>query len=253
MKVLGHIYVVLEAAGKRNSPLLVWGSILPEMSPYIRSCPFTWEQIHERGEDVVKFLQKNKPELVDLGMGLMAHSVRWGADKFDSFEEIEKLGYKRGVDAEFEKDVAESAGLTDLDVAQRRVHNLLDLSLEYYIFQHHDWVLEDLKKAFGEVAVPELAKPLAECFGKDPKVAEVAINDLKEVFVPEDLTTVPGLARTWLRYTSGLPDGLTDLGKTEQVIKRSCQIIAGKEEEFLHSAVEWTRENIKPYLDLQRR
>lgn len=134
MKILGHVYVALKSVPAKNKNLLVWGSILPEMTFYIEDNPFDYEEIHEGGIRVLDFLKKEKSAWTDLALGILSHSSKFGADHFDEFKQLEQLGYVRGKDAEFEQKVAEAINLTsNLPEAQIRVHNLLDLALDLYI------------------------------------------------------------------------------------------------------------------------
>lgn len=243
MKVLGHIYVALEAVGERHRPYVVWGSILPEMSPYIIPNPLSWQEIHEEGIKVVNFAQ-GKAGWKDLGKGLMAHSVAYGADRFDSFEEIEKLGYFKGQDKNFEARVARAERLTDMGIAQRRVHNLLDLSLDFYIHQEYPWVVEELRWAYAQVKVEELAEVISGTFQKDQEAVISVIKRLKDRIVPEDLTTIAGLARTWERFANSLPEGQIDVVATEKILLECSRKIAGKEEDFLKEAINWIRSNL---------
>jgi len=87
MNILGHAYVAVKALSGKKS-LLITGSLLPETSPFILNNPFTWKEIHESGDKFLKFLDSHYPDKRDLALGIMAHSVKYGADKYN--RDIEK-------------------------------------------------------------------------------------------------------------------------------------------------------------------
>jgi len=244
MKVLGHIYVAIKAFPKRNHQLLAWGAILPEMMFYVKENPFEYRQIHEGGEKIVEFLRTRKPEWIDLGLGIIAHSQKKGADFFDSPKKLRQLGYFQGEDTEFEEKIVEALNLPNIKTAQSRAHNILDLALDLYIGQKYPWVMGELTNALTKIPVLEMANILSECFTKPRNQVEIALQKLKEMINLEDLNTAKGLARLWTRFSEALPEKEINTTKTAEAINLAAKIIQGKQEAFLRSAVERTRRSI---------
>lgn len=245
MKILGHLYVALRALPNHDPRLLAWGSILPEMMFYIKENPFRYEEIHEGGEKVIIFLAKQKPKWVDLGLGIMAHSQKTGADFFDKEKQLKKLGSPKDGNPDFERELAEALNLKNATDAKTRVHNILGLALDLYIAQNKPWVFTDLKEAFAKVPTREIAEALANCFKKPKIQTEKAVRSLKDKINLEDLTTAEGLAKTWSRFSLVLPERKINVHKTAIVIRQATQIIHGHEETFLNLAIKRTRQKIR--------
>lgn len=249
MKILGHVYVALKSVPNHNEPLLVWGSILPEMMFYIEENPFSYEEIHEGGETVLNFLRKEKPQWEGLALGLIAHSKGKGADRFDEFDKLPLLGYERGKNTAFEKLVGEATNIKNPNIIQARIHNVLDLALDYYILTKYPSNLNELKNAFAQVPISEMAGLLASCFEKDKTTAEKAIYKLKEKINPDDLTSIGGLARMWASFSSALSEKQpVNIPKTQEAIRKAVEKIQGKEEAFLETVVTWTKKNLTSLL-----
>jgi hypothetical protein len=73
MKLIGHAWVAVNAVPQGNKKLLMLGSILPEIMYYTKDHPFKFEEIHEGGDKVYKYLRDKLPEFADLGLGMLAH------------------------------------------------------------------------------------------------------------------------------------------------------------------------------------
>lgn len=107
--------------------------------------------------------------------------------------------------------------------------------------------MTELKSALGSISASEIAEVLANCFGKEKSDAQAAINKLKEKIKPDDLTSVEGLAKIWVQFSTALSKqerGL-NIAKIEGIIKESVKRIQGKEEDFLQAVVERTRKNLE--------
>ena len=95
MKLLGHAWVAVNARPEGDRKLLMLGSVLPEIMYYTKDHPFEFEEIHEGGDKVYKYLRSKNPKWADLGLGMLAHSVKSGADKFNFDENLAILGYEK--------------------------------------------------------------------------------------------------------------------------------------------------------------
>ncbi|PIS46365.1 MAG: hypothetical protein COT22_00500, partial [Ignavibacteria bacterium CG08_land_8_20_14_0_20_37_9] len=61
--------------------------------PYLARDIFDWAELHEGGESLYAFLQKEQPESIDLALGLLTHGVTYGTDKLNDKEWRGGKGY----------------------------------------------------------------------------------------------------------------------------------------------------------------
>jgi hypothetical protein len=82
MNYLGHAFVCKEIFTDFNQYHLA-GSWLPDLWPFVDHKVLTYEGWHEGGERILKYLDKHRPEMRGIGLGMMAHGVAYGADNFN--------------------------------------------------------------------------------------------------------------------------------------------------------------------------
>src|SRR3989344_1230866 len=81
MLPLSHIYVSTKVT-RRKSPLLVFGSVLPDVS-WTSKSEIGRDQIHYTPKELYEYISKNCPQLKDLALGVRLHSnVDKGADYY---------------------------------------------------------------------------------------------------------------------------------------------------------------------------
>ena len=82
MNILGHNYMAKLVLNKYN-PNIAAGCHLPDLVPFLKGSTLSFEEIHESPEQVYVYHDKNDNSAIDLALGLMTHSVKFGADKFN--------------------------------------------------------------------------------------------------------------------------------------------------------------------------
>lgn len=249
MNILGHAYVATRAvAGNRE--LLIAGALIPESSPFIPDNPFTWKEIHESGEKLLGFLDQNYPRKRDLALGVLSHGVKYGADGFR--QELEKFAGSQK--EELLKKIAVASNVSQ-KTATNLLHNCLGGGLDYWILKNNPDLIKEVQKTLEEVEIKEVSRLLAECFGKNFDRVEVMAKKLfQEIYQPEDLTSLEGLARTWLRQAERLPDvGRAGLAKTVGIIKLCADLLKNNWREFLDTVTESVKQNLLPFVRSRNR
>lgn len=242
MNILGHAYVASKAV-KGSENLLVIGSLLPESSPFIADSPFTWEEIHESGEKLLRFLDKNNPKARGLALGILAHSKEFGADKFNKLVE-DIVGEKK---EELARKIVDCSGVRIETARERRLHNYLWWGMDLWILKTRPEFVVKLKKIVSAANIEEISAILSEAFSKDQSKVQMMMEILfKDMYRPEDLNSSLGLARIWSRQVAGLPDkDEVDCGKTALLFEEIFLMFQNKWEEILGEVVNQVKENLK--------
>lgn len=201
MNILGHAYIGSKVVLEYRDWAII-GALLPESFPFIENNPFSFEEIHEGGERLLRFLERNYPQKRNLGLGMLAHSANFGADGFN--KEIENYGAdKRG---ELLQAIAKISGVS-LEVAKFRLHNFLWWGIDVWILKSDLRFVNEVGGIIKKVNIEEISKILGECFAKEFGAVERTLRILfQEIYRPEDLNSVEGLAQIWARQAAGLPE-----------------------------------------------
>lgn len=191
MKLLGHVYVAIQSYPNKNQKLLAFGALLPETVFYTKNPALTFDQIHEGGLELYNFCVKNNLEMCDLARGCMTHSVKYGADSYNSLESLQKIGF-------MEEDIPKIAEALEIDIiaANARAHNLYDLVIDYFIDKKYPNILKIVKQT-KTLNMHEIALVLSNCY----EVSEEDVyNNLMNLWNKYDLSLMgsfEGLAKFW--------------------------------------------------------
>jgi len=243
MNILGHAYVATEAV-KGNRELLIIGSLLPESSPFIADNPFSWEEIHESGEKFLKFLDQKYSEKRDLAMGILAHSYKFGADKFSSRIET----FIKGDKEELVQKIVDCSGV-GLEAARKwRIHNYFWWGADVWIFKNNPGFVKEVKRVLEEMDISEVSRLLAECFDKDFEKVEKTFKKLFEgVYRPKDLNSVAGFAQVWARQAAGLPEkDRVNPQKAAALFEEIYLMLENRWEEIMGEVISEVRKNLNP-------
>lgn len=239
MKLVGHVFIAIKAFPRRNTQFLAFGSLLPETVFYTKNPALTFEQIHEGGLELYKFCKQKHLNFVDLGIGVMAHSVRFGADSYDSDDAIVRLGY-------VEKDIPKisEALEVDLKTAKTRAHNLYDLALDFYIYEKHPQIkkfIEETKRIDKE----KIADILSECYSSSKPLIKSNLSHLWDKYDLSLMETFKGLAKFWRILAKDLPEtDPVNIPKTEKLLKSFYKKVKPRAEGFIQEVIKTTRAKI---------
>ncbi len=241
MNVIGHPYVAFKVFGRLTEDLVL-GSYLPDIVPFVPNSVFEFEEIHEGGKQFLAFLDKHYPERCDLALGMLCHSVEFGADKFS--RSIEKRFEDKR--EELAKRIAEASNIS-LEIASRaRFHNFLWWGVGVQLLRHRREFVEDLVKKISKLDISGAAPLLAECFDKDVLAVSHDISFILKPFTPERPLSVHGLAEIWKDMAAGLPEkDQVDVEKTEKLFKDCAQLVEDSWEEILDGIIKAIKKNLR--------
>jgi len=132
MNLIGHPYI----AGKLFKSLNwyhIAGSYLPDIVPFVTTTTFSFEEIHEGGEKLYRYLIDEDPTAIGLAQGMLAHGVTYGADKFSRSLENRFAGQRRKI---VDLILAATPNLTRQQADQSRFHNFLWWGIDVLIMKN---------------------------------------------------------------------------------------------------------------------
>lgn len=246
MKLLGHAWVAIKAAPRGNRRLLILGSILPEIMYYTTNHPFEKSEIHEGGDIVYSYLKKEKPSWKDLGLGMLSHSVKMGADRFNLDDNLQILGYEGKKVIELRKRLMKVLGIS-YETAKIRAHNILELAVELRIIKENPEFVDEFNKAIDDKNVrTEIKKILADCFNKDKRKVSKSVDELLGKAKSQYFKDANGLSTLWFELTSNF-DPRFDTKELADLLKKLHKDYQGKDKEFLRKCISWTKGNLEEF------
>lgn len=246
MKLLGHAWVAVNAVLGGNRKLLILGSILPEIMYYTSNHPFVYEEIHEGGDIVYSCLKKKKPDWADLGLGMLAHSVKMGADNFNLDESLKILGYKGERVEKLRKKLTEVLGIT-YEVAKIRAHNIIELAVELRIIKENPEFVVEFNTAIADKKVrKEIKKILSSCFDKELERVSKSVDELLNKAKPDYFLNAEGLARLWAELSHDF-DPHFDPKELAVLLTQLHKDYQSRDREFIQGCVNWTKKNIESF------
>ncbi len=248
MNILGHPYIAFKVTGRINKYLAA-GSHLPDIFPFASTTLFSFEEIHEGGERFLNYLNNNCPDKTDLAIGMIAHSVKRGADKFNSEIEDWLLFEKPDLKEELAKQIVDCSSV-DIEIARKaRLHNYLWTGIDLYVLKKEKTFMGDLTKAHLEMETDEISNILARAFLKDEdKVKKIVSSFFKPLYPPGIICSVSGLAQIWKNVLAGLPENdKVDEEKTIKFFDKIYYLFENQWEEILDRVAKDVRFRMKKF------
>jgi len=206
VNIIGHPYVAFKTWGKMNSYLAV-GSHLPDIFPFASVSVFKFDEIHEGGEKFLTFLRKNHPDKIGLAIGMICHSVKYGADRFNPEIENWLLTGRPELKRSLSEKIADCSSI-DLKTAETaRLHNYLWSGVDLYLLKNKKNFINDLAKAHSEANLEKISDVLSKAFHKKKDEVKTIVDQFFNPFKSENLLfSVSGLTRIWKQVLAGLPE-----------------------------------------------
>lgn len=248
MNTLGHPYVAYKVTGRIN-PYLVAGSHIPDLVPFVPDSVFSFEEIHESPDKFLKFLDEKYPDKRDLALGMMSHSMKFGADKLSHTVEGWFLENRQPLRQKMANDIVACSKISFEAANTGRMHNYIWNGVDVYLLRHESDFVRQLKSNYQQVDFAEVATLLAEGFGKDRREVGRMVDGYFSSFNPDDYTSVAGLVRVWRSYLAKLPQGDdVDLEKTQALFEKIYHLFEDRWEEVLELVIDDVRKRMEPFL-----
>ncbi len=245
MNILGHPYVAYKVTGRINK-YLVAGSHLPDLVPFVPNSVFSFEEIHEGGDKFLEFLKENYPNKTDLALGMIIHSVKYGADKFNREVEHWLLEGNKNLKDELTREIVDCSGISFEAAGKYRLHNYLWVGVDMFLLKNEPNFTQKLIEAHKQIDGREISGLLAEGYQKDPREVEKMVDYMFEPIKQEMPISIDGLVKLWKICLAGLPEkDIVNEQKTRQLFNKIYFMFEKQWREIISRVVE----NIKKEYD----
>ncbi len=185
MLPLSHTYISTKTTG-RHSPLLILGSILPDIST-TSAQQIGREQIHNSPRAFADFIGQYFPTLKDLGLGVRLHSqVDGGAD---FYSDDLKVGYAKLEGMKIATEVASLLEIPNGDISLVLAHNFIEMAVDLHLYQNQREIWDIYNSELGNVKteIPQIAKCMADYLHLEEPIITKEIFNLIDFLQPNNL------------------------------------------------------------------
>jgi len=110
--------------------------------------------------------------------------------------------------------------------------------------------VEDVQSVIKTVDVEGVSSSLSGAFGREEGAVERVVRVLfRDIYRPEDLTSVEGLARIWVRQAAGLPEkDRVDIGKAAELFEECAGLMENHWRGLVKTVETKVGENLRPFV-----
>lgn len=179
---LTHIYIATKVA-ERESPLLVIGSVLPDVVWMSRRLPS--DKLHDNPKEFYEFVRSNSKDMHDLALGMMLHSNAKGADYYSHFY---KGGYAMAKGKNLIKDLVNLFNFKDEKLNLYKAHNFIEAALDVHLLENNG-DLVDLYKNSNDFNLEKIAQSIYEFTNFDKDIIKGDLDSFFKIFGPESVSS----------------------------------------------------------------
>lgn len=170
---ISHAYVASQLT-KRTSPLLIFGSVLPDISTTSEN-RIRRDYIHDNPSGFSQFVGRKYPLLADLATGVRLHSgVNKGADYYSDDNE---MGFAKIEGKNLIDDVIRVFDIQDKTMALNLAHNFIEAAVDLHLLRSDP----DLIKLYSE-AMKVKNSELSLCLSEYLDISEDQITNELDIF-----------------------------------------------------------------------
>ncbi|OGC45868.1 hypothetical protein A3F07_00935 [candidate division WWE3 bacterium RIFCSPHIGHO2_12_FULL_38_15] len=239
MNALGHTYIAFKVIGKLNEMVII-GSHVNDLVPFIPNSVFSWEEIHESPEKVYFFVKEKYPEMVDFPVAMLTHSVKYGVDYYNRSIVNWFLKGNKDLENNMVEMIIDCSGVSEKVAREYRMHNYLWVGVEIYLLKKHNDFVKDIERFDLMSSINVISKMLSECFGKNYNDVFKDVKNATETLNEFKIYTFDGILDLWKKTMAGLPEkDVIDKEKT------------GKVFEFIYNSFEDRWEKTLGFVEIQ--
>jgi len=231
---LSHIYVSTKVTG-RQSPLLIFGSVLPDIATTSRNS-IGRDKIHYAPNEFRQFVNSIFPELSDLAIGVDLHShINQGADFYSDNSEI---GFAYIFGRKMVRDVMSLLGIDDEPKSLVLAHNLIEAGVDINLNTDHSEVLTLWRNSLKEMDIKKVISCLSSYLSLPADQLESEINFFVDFLGPDSLISVETIVdRIALPLVSMRYGKVIDRNQTISILNTARDLTASDYMKLLDNAV----------------
>jgi hypothetical protein len=184
MLPLVHIYTATKVA-KKKTPLLVIGSVLPDMV-WIDRKSFPPEKLHDNIDEFYIYIKENHTEMLDLALGMKLHSNKVGADYYSH---VYKGGYSYTKGKPLIPELTKLVRSNDEKKISDLSHNFIEAALDVNMLKIEPSILNLYKSSVDKIKLDEISQTISEYIKIDYKKVYRTAQMLFDVVRPQNLAS----------------------------------------------------------------
>ncbi len=236
MFAISHIYVSTKVTGK-SSPLLIIGSILPDLATISSEGDLIREKIHNSPMEFFTFVDSKYNHLIDLAIGVRLHSqVGRGAD---FYSDDERVGYALIEGQKVNADVAKLLNTEEGKISLVLAHNFIEAAVDLNLLGSHPHLLTVYRQGIEQSDLQEIASCLSDYLEKEDGLIYNELKNFIDFANPKHFASaeaiVDGIFLPFIRLKFGKD---VDRQKASAVVHKAKTITKGTYLNFLETAVE---------------
>jgi len=240
MLPLAHTYISTQATG-RQSPLLIFGSILPD----ITTSSLGRINIHNTPKEFTNFISANYPQLTDLGLGVCLHSaVGGGADYYSDDPE---MGYARTEGKALSTEVADLLEISKGEISDVLAHNFIETAIDLHLYHDQKAIWDLYNDSLEKVKVdfPKIAACLKAYTGLEEPLIVKELEHLARVLDSYNYISVEAaMSKGALPLIKKRYQKEVLLDQAIKITEQALVITKSSYKEFLDNTVKEVRKNI---------
>lgn len=205
MNLIGHNYIAKEVLSRYN-PQIAAGTHIPDLVPFLSKSVFTFDEIHENPEAVYRYAVRNNSEYIDLALGMMTHSVKYGADKYNQEIDTWLIGKDTSLLDEIAQRIVRSSEVFLETAKVSRMHNYLWFGLDFYLINKFPDFTRQVQKAYKQVDLESISKVLSDVYNKDMIKTRENLEDYIGIINKYDITVPKEFISFFKEFSSQLPE-----------------------------------------------
>lgn len=240
---LSHTYVTRSATG-RADPLLIFGSVLPDIAS-ISANLVGRDKIHDSPREFYSFVETYFPQLIDLALGVRLHShIDGGADRFSDDRDT-GYAYLHGKD--IFSDVEMLFGGLPKDAVMIFAHNFIESAVDLHISTDIPETWELYRSVLAGISHDHAS--ITRCVAEYLSVSEESVENELQRFISmmsaENLRSPEALiTNIAIPLVKNVAHQEMPVDESVSIMQKAFEITQDSYKTFLDTAAEQVRKNI---------
>jgi hypothetical protein len=216
------------------SPLAVIGSFIADVA---LMGIIGWDDLHKKDilEMFQNFINETRPELRDLGKGIMCHFM---VDEISHNRYKNDIGYAyKNITPELIKLASQSFQIEDDKVARGIAHNAIELAVNSFMLEKNPKIINEIKDAISAVDKEAIANILSLFLKLNKEKTTSALNNYLLLVAKYDTRNAKDYVELCNDTNILIFNKTVNKDKTKQLMLYSKDLVKDSYQEFLNSSI----------------